>query len=183
MRSTVYHLFGPIFFLLIYSCQPAKPALESYRRQATETNTIKEIRQELINYSRGLIGCKYKTEGKSKSGFDCSGFVIHVYREFKIPMAASANQQVKQGKEIPLKEAEAGDLIFFGSKNNMSHVGIITLNQTKKLMLIHSTSSRGVIEEDILKSDYWLRRIQKVVSLESYMKSTEVSFLYKKLED
>ncbi|MGB5023938.1 MAG: hypothetical protein WBO44_01255, partial [Saprospiraceae bacterium] len=55
------------------------------------------------------------------------------------------------------------------------HVGIITESKKDRLMVIHSTSSKGVIEENILKSDYWIMRMHKVCSLNSYLHEAAVS--------
>jgi cell wall-associated NlpC family hydrolase len=161
---------------LILSCGPARPKLESYRKQSPDATNLRKTRDQIIHFAREQIGCKYKTAGKCKTGFDCSGFVIYVYREFEIPMAATAHDQAKLGQSIELENAIAGDLIFFGSAKQISHVGIISKNTKKDLSIIHSSSSKGVIEENILNSDYWLRRIQKVTSLNSYLKMNEVSF-------
>lgn len=158
---------------LCIGCEAPKPALEDYRLRST---SFIDIRQDIVQFSRKLIGCKYKTAGKTNSGFDCSGLVIYVFREFQIPMAASAHAQSKKGKEIELKDATTGDLIFFGSPTKITHVGLISANKKKNLTVIHSSSSRGVIEENIMASDYWVRKIQKVVSLDSYTKMTDVSF-------
>jgi hypothetical protein len=158
---------------LSIGCEAPKPALEDYR---LKTTSFLDIRQDIVQFSRKLIGCKYKTAGKTNSGFDCSGLVIYVFREFQIPMAASAHAQSKKGKEIELKDATTGDLIFFGSPKQISHVGIISANKKKNLTVIHSSSSRGVIEENIMGSDYWVRRIQKVVSLDSYTKMNDISY-------
>ena len=158
------------------ACGPSKPKLESYRKQTTDASSLKKTREQIIQFARNQIGCKYKSAGKCKTGFDCSGFVIYVYHEFEIPMAASAHEQAKRGRKIELENAVAGDLVFFGSEKQITHVGIISKNKKKDLSVIHSSSSKGVIEENILLSDYWLRRIRKVVSLNSYMTSNEISF-------
>jgi cell wall-associated NlpC family hydrolase len=162
------------------SCESSKPALESYRKVPSESssNSLQKTRTDIIKLSRNLIGCKYKTAGKDKKGFDCSGFVIYVFKEFNIAMAASSDEQAKRGDKISIDEAREGDLVFFGSSKKISHVGIITVNKKRNLGLIHSTSSKGVIEENILESDYWLKRIQKIVSLESYVKSNEISYQF-----
>jgi len=42
-------------------------------------------------------------------------------------------------------------------------------------MMVHSSSSRGVIEENVLNSDYWVRRIRHITSLTSYKKEKDIS--------
>ncbi len=180
-------LYNPLFALVIgsfgISCGPARPSLSAYRKESNppvmrikQTGKLADLREEIIDFSRSYLGCKYKVAGKDKNGFDCSGFVGFVFHAFDIPTASSAHLQAKQGKITELKDAKAGDLIFFGTEKQITHVGIISANETKNLSIIHSSSSKGVIEENILNSDYWLRRIQKVTSLNSYVKLNEVSF-------
>ena len=60
---------------------------------------------------------------------------------------------------IPWKKANPGDLIFFGEKGSIHHVGIVEKNKPDELRVIHSTNQRGVIEENVLVSDYWKKRI------------------------
>ena len=73
------------------------------------------------------------------------------------------------------KNVSDGDLIFFGGKDNITHVGIITVNKKNQLMMVHSSSSRGVIEENVLESDYWLRRMKYITKLTSYKKEKDIS--------
>jgi cell wall-associated NlpC family hydrolase len=63
------------------------------------------------------------------------------------------------GDHIPWKNAEPGDLIFFGDKSGINHVGIVEKNKGDEMWIIHSTNTSGVVREDILESDYWRRRV------------------------
>ncbi len=161
--------------LVLSQCQPARPSLQAYRKDNRQYTDENRLRSDLIAYSREYLGCRYKKAGKDKSGFDCSGFVAYVYREFDIPMASSAHEQAAKGDSISTELAEKGDLIFFSNQKRIVHVGIITSNKKDQLMVIHSTSSKGVIEENILKSDYWLRRMNRINHLNSYLKSNVLS--------
>ncbi len=67
----------------------------------------------------------------------------------------NSTAQSKQGKKIPIKQAQAGDLVFFGRNGKVNHVAIVLENNGRELKVIHSTSSRGVIIEDVLRSSYW----------------------------
>jgi hypothetical protein len=167
-------ILAVLFLVILHSaCEPPRPALDTFRLESVQKYDFSNTRQHIVDYAREQIGCKYKVAGRKKNGFDCSGLVLFVFREFEIPMATSANEQAKLGKMLDMKKANVGDLIFFGSGSHISHVGIITSNKNKVLTVIHSSSSKGVIEENILASDYWIRKIRKITSLESYVKSLD----------
>ena len=133
------------------------------------------LREKTVATAREYLGTRYKTGGKTPKGFDCSGFVIHVMGRMEIQMAACSADQAKCGKEVELDRARPGDLIYFGSKSRVNHVGILTEVSKNKLMMIHSSSSHGVIEENVLQSDYWLRRIRVVRDLSSFPRHKAVS--------
>ena len=117
------------------------------------------IRQEIIEDARTQLGRPYLYAGNTPKGFDCSGFSFFIMKQNNIQLNRTSDQQSKQGKPIAIKDAREADLLFFGSKSKVSHVGIITKNRNGKLVMIHSSSSRGIVEEDISKSDYWQSRL------------------------
>lgn len=72
------------------------------------------------------LGLKYVWGGASlTSGADCSGFTQQIYKKFGVSLPHHAADQAKMGTKITSKKnLQAGDLVFFGSKNNITHVGI-----------------------------------------------------------
>ncbi len=120
-----------------------------------------ELRSEIVGYAKKYQGTKYTSAGKTpKTGFDCSGFTCYVMSNFDIRLSASSRTQATQGKEKPVELAQPGDLIFFrrNSKEPIFHVAMVVENNRKSLKVIHSTS-RGVVIDDILASDYWKPKI------------------------
>jgi cell wall-associated NlpC family hydrolase len=69
------------------------------------------------------------------------------------------------GPSISQKEVNPGDLVFFKKKGRVFHVSIITDASPSKLWVVHSTTSKGVIKEDIMASRYWREKIYKIISL------------------
>ena len=57
-----------------------------------------------------------------------------------------------------MSELQEGDLVFFGTNNKVSHVAIVANVDQNELKVIHSTSSRGVVIDDISSSNYWKKR-------------------------
>lgn len=134
------------------------------RRLIVESNAEPDheflFRQGLVDFAQTFIGTKYRYAGKTPLGFDCSGFVIHIMREHQIEMAASSALQEKQGDEIKPSEAQAGDLLFFrkSKSGRVFHVAIVLANDNGALTMIHSSSQRGVVVDEIEKSSYWRKK-------------------------
>lgn len=109
-----------------------------------------------------MVGTKYMYSGKSPAtGFDCSGFTSYIIREYagvKISPASSA--QAKEGKPVPLDRVQPGDIIVFGKdEGNIQHVALVVKRDKTGITCVHSTTSRGVVIENINKSTYWEPRI------------------------
>lgn len=122
-------------------------------------------RTKILHLANEMKGTAYRYGGNMKSGFDCSGFTQYVYRKaLDIELARSSRQQARQGKKVKLKKAQPGDLIFFKSAKQINHVGIIFKKSKGRLLMIHASTSQGVIIEDIASSEYWSQRIDQVRS-------------------
>ncbi len=114
----------------------------------------------LIEEAKKYLGTKYRYGGKTPKGFDCSGFTQYIYKKEKIKLARSAGEQAKQGKKIKVKKAKRGDLLFFGKKKSISHVGIIISEQDEPLTIIHAASSQGIVTTNIGTSKYWRSKLK-----------------------
>lgn len=123
-----------------------------------ETTSDANLRRNITDYARNFIGIRYTAAGKNPStGFDCSGFTNFVMTAYGFPLAASARLQAQQGREVPLDLVRPGDLIFYqrNPEDGIFHVSVVVENTGKEIRVIHSTTSRGVMVEDILASKYW----------------------------
>ncbi len=120
---------------------------------------ISHIRKNVEQYAKKQLGAKYKYGGKTPKGFDCSGFTGYVFKAFDIRLSASSRLQARDGRSVNLKWAKKGDLLFFGNSGKINHVALILDNNREGIEVIHSTSSRGVVVENVSKSPYWKRRI------------------------
>ncbi len=114
------------------------------------------VHTPLTDYAQSLIDTPYKYGGNSPdSGFDCSGFVVHVYREtLGVSLPRSSLSLAQQGQVLQRDELAAGDLVFFNTRRKkFSHVGIYLGNNT----FIHAPSHGGRVRMDDLTQDYWRR--------------------------
>ena len=111
--------------------------------------------QAVVEYAKQFLGVPYRYGGTSPKGFDCSGFVYYVYKQFGITLNRVANDQMVNGTWVPFSEARPGDIIGFkNSSGYVNHVGIYVGNG----MMIHSPQTgENVRYESVVSGNYSLR--------------------------
>jgi cell wall-associated NlpC family hydrolase len=132
---------------------------------AKESTKEASLRRDIASYAQKYKGTRYRDAGKTPStGFDCSGFTSYVMRQFSIQLSPSSREQATQGRSKPLKDARPGDLVFFrrSASQPIFHVAMVVSNDNNGLRVIHSTTSRGVVVDDLLQSPYWKPKIDQV---------------------
>lgn len=123
------------------------------------------VRSTLVSQAEELIGIRYKYGGNTpREGFDCSGFVKYLYDAQGLDIQRVSRDQARQGKQIRQEQAQAGDLVFYrrGKNQPVFHVSMIVAAAPRELWVIHPTSSRGVIRENILASSFWKPKIYSI---------------------
>ncbi|HET6496638.1 MAG TPA: NlpC/P60 family protein [Thermoleophilia bacterium] len=80
-------------------------------------------RLALVRETLRQLGIPYVWGGASRHGFDCSGLVLYVYRQFGVPLYHGATMQAHQGSPA-YGQLLPGDLVFFGGPGYYHHVGI-----------------------------------------------------------
>ncbi|MEJ7691903.1 NlpC/P60 family protein [Daejeonella sp.] len=124
---------------------------------------------ELVNFAETLIGIPYLYGSiDPNKGFDCSGFISHVFNHFKIAVPRSSVQFTSVEREISLNQAKRGDIILFtgtdSTKRVVGHMGIVT-SAENGLEFIHSTSGKayGVTKTPFNK--YYQGRFVKTIRI------------------
>jgi len=87
-------------------------------------NTFGGKASEIVIQAMGLLGVPYIRGGTSEEkGFDCSGFVRHMYeKSVGLVLPRRAEEQAKVTEEIKRSELKPGDLVFFNTlKRTFSH--------------------------------------------------------------
>jgi len=156
-----------ILSLLLISCAPLRPLspdktkgyvkyspTAAYKIAASQSSQNSGIITGIDAWDRVLapwLGVPYMSGGSSKNGVDCSGFVSSVYMEKEgIYLPRTTTDEFKLGKSVDKTNLAIGDLVFFGERGNVNHVGIYV----GKGNFIHASTSKGVMVSP-LDDIYW----------------------------
>ncbi len=136
-----------------------------------EWNFIEDIdRENVLEYAKKFLGTPYcyacSEPGK---GFDCSGFVNFVFKNFNIKLPRSSKDFKDLGTALKPEEFKVGDvLVFYGFQDskNIGHVGIISEANGMNSKFIHASSGKkqGVIISDLGSAAY-SKRFYKCINV------------------
>jgi cell wall-associated NlpC family hydrolase len=123
----------------------------------TARSTFGGKASELVIQAMGLLGVPYKRGGISEEkGFDCSGFVRHMFeKSVGLVLPRRAEEQAKVTEEINRSDLKPGDLVFFNTmKRTFSHVGIYVGDGK----FIHAPRPGKAVRVDDMREAYWQKR-------------------------
>ena len=113
------------------------------------------IARELLDTADDYLGVPYLWGGTTPAGFDCSGFVQYVCNAHGISIPRVADAQLHgPGTYVTRTQLQPGDLVFFGSGDYASHVGMYV----GEGMMIHAPSTGKVIQYTSIDSSYYSSR-------------------------
>jgi cell wall-associated NlpC family hydrolase len=102
-----------------------KVSMGTSRGGNVDRNT--DIRTRLVAYAKDFLGAKYLWGGTTPNGFDCSGYLLYVYRNFGVHLNRVASDQARQGVWVSRPDLLPGDVVAFntdGPAGYISHIGI-----------------------------------------------------------
>jgi cell wall-associated NlpC family hydrolase len=142
-------------YLHVKDASVSRGVVEDASVKAENTDASEKI-DKIIEYAKKLLGVRYVYGGSSPKGFDCSGFVQYVFKNFGIKLERTAAGQSKHGEEVSKKNLKRGDLVFFdtnGGRNSIEHVGIY-IGDGKFIHASSGRSTRKVVISDLTQGFY-----------------------------
>lgn len=128
----------------------------------TQNNTQVQTSKgnQIVEYAKKYLGCKYVYGASGPNKFDCSGFTMYVFKNFGVKLSHSATAQSKVGTYVAKENLQLGDLVFFTdyeTGNGIGHCGIYIGEGN----FIHASSGTGYcVKISTLTSGSYLKRYE-----------------------
>ena len=135
----------------------SRDSLQQWLAQNGLVQQVSTHASDLVINALSFLGVRYKYGGDHAStGFDCSGFVRHVYQQtLGLVLPHNAAQQSREGEKIAENQLRPGDLVFFNTlRRAFSHVGIYIGNGE----FVHAPKPGQDVQIGNLNNPYWSRR-------------------------
>jgi cell wall-associated NlpC family hydrolase len=87
----------------------------------------KPTQADIVNNAKKFLGLPYLWAGTSAYGFDCSGIIYAVYKNYGMLIPRDSFYQATKGTFVSKQNLQPGDLVFFaynGGRGKVYHVGI-----------------------------------------------------------
>jgi hypothetical protein len=133
-----------------------------------DTTLISSLRDSIESFGSEFLGVPYIYGGNGAEGFDCSGFVYHVFKNFSIDVPRSTSLYEGVGREISIDNVKKGDLLLFLSptRDAIGHIGIVTNPKGMETEFIHASSGKEMqVIISSLKQPNYNRRFVRAVSV------------------
>ncbi|WP_251658220.1 C40 family peptidase [Sporosarcina aquimarina] len=137
-KQLVVFLAFMLVFASVFTANPQKS-------QAASGDSI-------VAYAKKFEGTPYLFGGSTPAAFDCSGYILYVFKFFGISLPRTSETQFNVGTSVARDNLQAGDLIFFENtyKPGISHTGIYIGNGN-----FISAESSGVKISNLDTNPYW----------------------------
>ncbi len=163
-----------LLFILIF-CGCSAFAQDSTRVSIQDSldtvryETNESLAEDIIEYAKKFLGTPYVYGGTTPSGFDCSGYVRYVMKNFGIELSRTSSSQSEHGTVVPLSEVRPGDLLFFKGRNisstRIGHVAMVISNENDIIQFIHAAGNNVKIDT-FNNSRYYVPRFIKATRLD-----------------
>jgi cell wall-associated NlpC family hydrolase len=135
-------LAGVMAVLVIAGCATRAPAPSPYGERAAAV-------------AQQMVGVQYRYGGASPNGFDCSGLAYYAYQRVGLAIPRESSAQLRGARSIDLKQAAAGDLLFFKTEWNRRHVAVYLGDRR----FVHAPKRGKPVSIGSLDDGYFLPRL------------------------
>ena len=131
------------------------PSLPSpFENRAAYLASLSERQGTIISEAFTYMGVPYVWGGESRSGLDCSAFLMNIYRKAGTNLPRVSHEQAQVGKMVNWEDLQPGDRLYFAMKGErqVNHCGLYLGNG----YFIHASSNHHEVAIDPLrKSNYF----------------------------
>lgn len=113
-------------WLAIADVDLLQPASNPYQANSVTAATIQNRLPEVIAFTQQAMQQPnyYLWGGTTAPNYDCSGLMQAAFASVGVWLPRDAYQQEGFTQPIPITEVQPGDLVFFGTPNKATHVGL-----------------------------------------------------------
>ena len=163
------------FFALTGKAQETKSLPKQYQEAVTDIlGKIPDVAAnqatQIMDFAKSLLGVRYKYASSSpERGFDCSGFVSYVFKNFGKDLPRSSGSYKNLGTALEPEDFKVGDiLVFYGyqDKSIIGHLGIICEANGMKSKFIHASSGKvNSVTITALDTEHYTNRFYKCIDV------------------
>lgn len=161
----------PLLLVLFSACSSTPSRSAQANQQSSAINQPNDTANVDLNdvavYALSLSDTPYHYGGNTpESGFDCSGFVRHVFQHtLGMSLPRTSHEMSRIGEAEKLSRLQPGDLVFYNTMRKAnSHVGIY-LGEGK---FVHSPRAGSSVRVENMNETYWVRRYNGARRLKNY---------------
>ena len=140
---------------------PPSPPRQPVQQQAPQAAPAQvpprsALEVDIVNTALEYLGYPYVWGGASPRGFDCSGFVVYVFRQKGIYLPRDLWGMLQVGVPVSRDALRPGDLVFFQNtyRPGLSHVGIYMGNG----QFVNAKDEASGVTVSSMYSEYWSSR-------------------------
>jgi cell wall-associated NlpC family hydrolase len=148
-------LLALVLVLAACSSAPKRPAAAAPSLQIIDVTPADPARaNNVLMRALGLVGTPYRWGGNTPAGgFDCSGLVGYVFLDAAQVYLPRTTREIAEfkAKSPPRDRLASGDLVLFGNRGGVFHVGIYV----GEGRFVHAPSTGGTVRLDRVDGPYW----------------------------